>query len=49
MRAVLLKGITVSSEQKYIFIDKGLIRRIEPAWFGARRDLVGDIGIMNRS
>ena len=46
MSAVLLKNITVGDSQKDILIDKGLIRKIEPAGSCALWDLAGDIETM---
>ena len=49
MAAILLKDITVSDSRKDILIDKGHIRRIEPAGSCAHWELAGDIEIMNCS
>lgn len=49
MAAILLKDITVSGSRKDILIDKGLIRRIEPAGSCAHWELAGDLEIMNCS
>ena len=49
MAAILLKDITVSDSRKDILIDKGLIRKIEPAGSCAHWELAGDIEIMNCS
>lgn len=46
MGSVLLKNITLGDSQKDILINKGLIRKIEPAGSCADWELAGDIEIM---
>ena len=49
MCAVLLKDITVAGSRKDILIDKGVIRRIEPAGSSSLWNLAGDLDIMQCS
>lgn len=47
MGAIVLKNISVSGQQKDILIDKGLIKKIEPASYSTGWNIAGDVEIMD--
>ncbi len=47
MGAIILKNISVSGSRKDILIDKGLIKKIEPASSSAGWEIAGDVEIMD--
>jgi len=49
MGSILLKNLTISNRQNDVFIDKGLIQKIEPAGACILWDLAGDVEVMDCS